>query len=80
MKKVDRSPERLEVAVAGDLEGSVRFGLAAEDRGTRLDLEQEVRVGGLLGVVSSVARPVLRWNHHRMMAGGVAGLAERVRR
>ncbi|GAB3199280.1 SRPBCC family protein [Nocardioides hungaricus] len=72
---VDRSPGRLEVALSGDLEGSVRFRLsAAETHGTRLDLAQQVTVGGLLGAASYVARPMLRWNHHRMMAGCVAGL------
>ncbi|MGB0098816.1 MAG: SRPBCC family protein [Nocardioides sp.] len=71
---VDRSPERLEVAVAGDLSGSVRFGLTPTDSGTRLDLDQEVVVGGLLAAVSGLARPVLRWNHQRMMAGCVDGL------
>jgi carbon monoxide dehydrogenase subunit G len=71
---VDRSPRRLEVAVSGDLAGSVVFGLAEEDGGTRLDLVQQVTIGGLLGVASSVARPVLRWNHHRMMTGCVEGL------
>jgi carbon monoxide dehydrogenase subunit G len=77
---VDRSPERLEVAVTGDLQGSVRFGLAPADDGTRLDLAQRVRVAGVLGAASSVARPVLRWNHHRMMQGCVDGLRAQVRR
>ena len=71
---VDRSPEHLEVGVSGDLEGSVRFALAAVPGGTRLDLAQEVSVGGLLGAASYVVGPVLRWNHHRMMDGCVAGL------
>ncbi|WP_459968439.1 SRPBCC family protein [Nocardioides pyridinolyticus] len=71
---VDRSPDRLEVAVSGDLSGSVCFRLAPEQGGTRLDLAQQVTAGGLLGVASSVARPVLRWNHHRMMQGCVVGL------
>ena len=73
---VSRSPSRLEVAVSGDLSGSVRFSLAPVGGGTRLDLAQDVRVGGLLGIASSVFSPVLRWNHHRMMAGCVAGLAQ----
>lgn len=76
---VDRSPARLEVAVAGDLEGSVCFTLVAAEGGTRLGLEQRVRVPGVLGVTSYVAGPVLRWNHHRMMAGCVAGLSRRAR-
>jgi hypothetical protein len=71
---VDRSPACLEVAVSGDLEGTVRFGLAAVPTGTRLDLAQEVTATGLLGLASYVARPVLRWNHHRMMRGCLDGL------
>jgi len=71
---VDRSPERLEVAVSGDLAGSVRFDLADHGGGTRLRLAQEVTVAGALGAASYLARPVLRWNHHRMMAGCIAGL------
>ncbi len=38
---------------------------------------QEVGVEGALGAASYVARPVLRWNHHRMMAGCIAGLERR---
>jgi hypothetical protein len=76
----DRSPSRLEVGVSGDLTGSVRFLLSPveEGRGTQLVLDQEVAVRGLLGVASYAARPVLRWNHHRMMAGCLAGLATRL--
>jgi carbon monoxide dehydrogenase subunit G len=77
---VDRSLERLEVAVSGDLEGSVRFALAPVGGGTRLDLDQRVRAGGLIGAASYVARPMLQWNHHRMMNGCVDGLRARVRR
>ena len=76
----DRSRHRLEVGVSGDLRGSVRFDLAPLDGGTGLALAQHVSVGGLLAAASSVARPVLRWNHHRMMAGCVAGLTSRLRR
>lgn len=75
---VDRSPDRLEVAVSGDLDGSVRFALAEEEGGTWLDLTQQVTVGGLLGAASYLARPVLRWNHHRMMRGCVEGLRARL--
>jgi hypothetical protein len=75
---VSRSPELLEVGVSGDLDGSVRFGLAHVDGGTRLDFTQEVHAGGLLGLASYVARPVLRWNHGRMMAGCISGLRARL--
>ncbi|WP_395657605.1 SRPBCC family protein [Nocardioides sp.] len=77
---VDRSPRRLEVAVSGDLDGWVRFDLAPTAGGTRLDLAQEVSVSGPLALASYTARPVLRWNHHRMMAGFVAGLEAWLRR
>jgi len=75
---VNRSPEHLEVGVSGDLEGSVLFALSSVPGGTRLELAQEVSVGGLLGALSYVAGPVLRWNHHRMMEGCVAGLRRAV--
>jgi hypothetical protein len=70
----NRSAGLLEVDVSGDLAGSVRFELTPAGGGTRLDFAQEVIVGGLLGAASYVARPVLRWNHQRMMAGCIAGL------
>jgi carbon monoxide dehydrogenase subunit G len=75
---VDRSPELLEVAVSGHLAGSVRFTLSPAAGGTRLDLAQDVRVTGVLAAASYVLRPVLRWNHQRMMAGCVAGLRARL--
>ena len=77
---VDRSTDRLEVAVDGDLAGTVRFDLAPVDGGTRLELAQEVEVSGALGLASYAARPALRWNHHRMMAGCIAGLTAWLRR
>lgn len=75
---VSRDGPLLEVAVTGDLEGFVRWHLAEDGSGTRMDLEQEVTVSGLLGVASYALRPVLRWNHHRMMTGCVTGLRERL--
>jgi carbon monoxide dehydrogenase subunit G len=71
---VNRSPGVLEVAVSGHLIGTVRFDLTPVGGGTRLDFAQEVRVPGWLGVASYVARPVLRWNHDRMMRGCQQGL------
>jgi carbon monoxide dehydrogenase subunit G len=71
---VNRSPELLEVGVSGDLSGTVCFALTPVTGGTRLDLAQEVDVAGLLGLASYLARPALRWNHQRMMAGCIAGL------
>jgi hypothetical protein len=77
---VNRSPGVLEVAVAGDLCGSVRFDLTPVSDGTRLDFAQEVRVPGWLGATSYVAGPVLRWNHDRMMRGCARGLRSHLAR
>jgi hypothetical protein len=74
-----REPTVLETSLSGDLDGVVRWRLARVAGGTRLDLEQDVRVTGrLLGLASYVARPLLRWNHDRMMAGCLAGLRGRL--
>lgn len=75
---VSREGSVLEVAVSGDLDGFVRWRLSEEGSGTRMDLEQEVTVTGWLGLAAYPLRPVLKWNHHRMITGGVAGLAERL--
>ena len=74
----DRSARLLEVAVSGDLDGRVRFALAETGGGTRLDLDQQVTVRGWLGAAAYVARPLLRWNHDRMMRGCITGLRARL--
>ncbi len=75
---VSREAPTLEVAVSGDLEGWVRWTLAAVDGGTRTDFTQEVVVTGALAVSSYVARPLLRWNHQWMMRGCEQGLRRRL--
>ena len=77
---VSREGTVLEVEVSGDLDGSVRWQLSPEPAGTGMEFEQRVRVTGLLALVSYVARPLLRWNHHRMMLGCIAGLKDRLDR
>ncbi|MAO79235.1 SRPBCC family protein [uncultured Nocardioides sp.] len=78
LTEVLNRPDVLEVGVEGDLEGTVRFELRPEGGGTRLDFAQDVVVPGLLGALSRVARPVLTWNHDRMMRGCVEGVRRRV--
>jgi hypothetical protein len=81
-----RDPTHLETTLAGDLEGVVRWHLT--DLGpseigpeTRMDFEQDVQVTGrLLRLASRAGRPLLRWNHERMMRGCLAGLHERLGR
>ena len=76
---VHRGPRLLETGLSGDLDGSVRWRLTPIEGGTRMDFEQDVSVAGrALGLASYVARPLLRWNHHRMMAGCLAGLRTRL--
>jgi hypothetical protein len=77
---VRRETRVLETAISGDLEGWVRWTLAPDRAGTRLGWEQQVAVIGRLAWASYVARPLLTWNHRRMMAGGVAGLRREVAR
>lgn len=72
---VRREPPVLETTVSGDLHGVVRWRLSPSGPdSTRMDFEQEVDVRGALAVASYVARPLLRWNHDRMMRSCVAGL------
>jgi carbon monoxide dehydrogenase subunit G len=77
---VSRTPPVVEVAISGDLDGFARFTLVPEDGGTRLDFREEVEVAGPLALASYVGRPVLAWNHARMMAGCRAGLSAELRR
>jgi len=77
---VHREPRLLETRLTGDLDGVVRWRIAEEAVGTRLRWEQEVTVRGAMAVAAYVARPLLAWNHQRMMSAGVAGLRVEVRR
>ncbi|WP_426247089.1 SRPBCC family protein [Nocardioides sp. LHG3406-4] len=74
-----RDADVLETLVDGDLEGTARWRLLDEGAGTRMLFEQEVGVAGRwLAVAAVLARPAVRWNHGRMMAGCRAGLETRL--
>lgn len=77
---VRRDAERLEVAISGHLDGWASFELrVAPDGGTVVDYRQHVVVAHrILAPASSVARPVVRWNHDRMMRGCERGLQDRL--
>ncbi len=78
---VSREVPVLEVAVSGDLDGWVRWTLTPEGPDTtRTDFTQRVAVDGALALASYVARPLLSWNHHRMMRGCEDGLRARLER
>jgi hypothetical protein len=79
---VRRDVDLLEVGLDGPIRGWARFQLdevegSASGQGsvTRLRFEQQVRAETpLFAVASYVARPLLVWNHRRMMAGAEEGL------
>lgn len=71
-----RDPDLLEVGIDGPIRGFARWRLVPTERGTRLEFEQRVHAVQRLFVLASyVAKPVLAWNHHRMMHGAERGLA-----
>ncbi len=77
---VRRETRLLETTLSGDLEGFVRWRLADAGGSTRLSWEQSVTVRGRLALAAYAGRPVLAWNHRRMMTSGIAGLRSEVRR
>jgi len=75
-----RDPELLEVEIDGPIRGFARWRLVpmqvGEHNGTRLEFEQRVHAVKRMFVLASyVGKPVLAWNHHRMMQGAERGLA-----
>jgi hypothetical protein len=75
---VSRKLPVLEVELSGHLSGWVRWRLAEERGGTGLQLSQQVTVHGPMAPVATILGPLARWNHRRMMAGGLAGLRRRL--
>ncbi|WP_329180672.1 SRPBCC family protein [Streptomyces sp. NBC_01477] len=76
-----QDPERriLEVAMTGDLEGWVRWTVAANGPGTRLLFEQEVVVRKpLMRRFAVPGRPLFLANHALMMRSGRNGLLARL--
>lgn len=72
---VHRREDLLETRLDGDLVGWVHWQLVADGERTLLRFAQEVEVRGrLLGWASYVGRPLLVWNHERMMRSAIAGL------
>jgi hypothetical protein len=74
-----RDPTHLETTLTGDLEGVVRWYLADLGIQTRMDFEQDVHVTGrFLRLASRAVRPLMVWNHDRMMRGCLTGLRARL--
>lgn len=71
-----REPDRLQVDIDGPIRGYARWRLVRTHDGTRLEFEQRVHAVDRLFVVASyLAKPLLAWNHRRMMVGAERGLA-----
>jgi hypothetical protein len=77
---VSRSTELLEVGIEGPIRGWARYHLDERAPGaTSLRFEQEVYAEARsMALASYVAKPLLVWNHHRMMAGAERGLRARL--
>ena len=77
---VSRATDLLEVEIDGPIRGWARYHLdvapgSEDDPDTSLRFEQEVYAEAPLMVLASyVAKPLLSWNHHRMMRGAEKGL------
>jgi hypothetical protein len=76
---VSRDLDLLEVGIDGPIRGWARYYLDELGPGrTLLRFEQEVRAEAPMFVVASyAAKPLLVWNHHRMMRGADQGLRAR---
>ena len=82
---VSRGHDLLEVGIDGPIRGWARYhldevpGTHASPGGTSLRFEQEVDAESRMLVAASyVAKPLLGWNHHRMVRGAERGLRARV--
>lgn len=74
----ERGAEVLRTSISGDLTGWSAFRVRPGGAGTRVVYEQEVVVAHrALSLASRLLRPLLRWNHDRMMDGCESGLQER---
>lgn len=68
----------LRVEASGDLRGSIAWTVEASATGCVVHARQEVELTRLPSAVVAATRPILGWNHARMMAGGLAGLRARL--
>lgn len=75
---VSRELPTVRVDITGDLDGWAQWTLIETAAGTRLDFAQEVDLVRLPRWIASATRPLLTWNHHRMMSGARLGLMSRL--
>lgn len=78
---VSRDDDVLRVEIDGPIAGYAQWTLTRTHNGTRLEFEQRVHAVDRMFVVASyLVKPLLTWNHHRMMQGAERGLASRLSR
>ena len=69
-------PSRIEAVARGDLSGTGRWDIAAEERGTRARYTWRVTTGKRwMNALAPLLAPVFAWNHDQVMAEGGRGLA-----
>ena len=74
-------PHLAEVQASGDLNGVMRWTLAAAATGTRLSFHEEVYTEKrLLSFFAPIAKPLFAWNHRIMMKRGKQGLRDELAR
>lgn len=68
-------PSLMEGEAHGELEGTGRWRLTADDGGTLVVYEWDVRTTKRwMNLLGPLARPAFAWNHDRVMATGLRGL------
>lgn len=68
--------ERLQGMARGEVEGIGVWTFSASERGCRARYRWDVRTVPLwMNLIAPVARPLIKWNHDRIMTAGARGLA-----
>jgi hypothetical protein len=69
---------RLRASLSGDIDGWSEWQIRTSEEGCTATFCEEVIAGGRLAVASRTLRPMLEWNHARMMRSGEVGLRRRL--
>jgi uncharacterized protein YndB with AHSA1/START domain len=75
------APERIDVTVGGDLEGTAHLLLTPAGTGTRADVTWTVEMKQRsMRLAARLASPLLRWGHDRVVDATVAGFRSHLQR
>lgn len=75
---VSRELPRVEVDIDGDLVGWAAWSITPAPVGSRMEFEQEVELVRMPAAAIALGRPLMAWNHQRMMTGCRVGLERRL--